>query len=198
MATFLLLLGVYVKYNHWNYITKVLELLHTLFTDSKACKPNEPALGTQASMGGERYFHWLLCVLLQRGTLIQLAREKQYSPLSFMIGLRRTSIKNERRCVAEASDYPDGPRKHRCLFHILLAIKTAEGQATLMETWNIGSAYFSSATAVSGGGVSSLFLFLLLLWCGFDSWRCLLLQADKFLLRLANTTGASSLRLPKY
>lgn len=85
-------------------------------------------------MGGERYFHWLLCVLLQRETLMQLAREKQCSPSSAMIGSRRTSIKNVRRCVAEASDDPDGPRKHRCLFHILLAIKTAEGQATLMET----------------------------------------------------------------
>lgn len=85
-------------------------------------------------MGGERYFHWLLCVLLQRETLMQLAREKQCSPSSSMIGSRQTSIKNVRRCVAEASDDPDGPRKHRCLFHILLAIKTAEGQATLMET----------------------------------------------------------------
>lgn len=143
-------------------------------------------------------FHWLLCVLLQSESLAQLAKANQYLPYSSMIGLHRASIKNLRRCVAEASDDPDGPRKHRCLFHILLAIKTAEGQATLMETWNIVSVYFTSAPSVSGTGVSSVFLPFLLLWCGFDSWRCLLLQADKFLPRLANTTGASSLHLPKY
>lgn len=60
-----------------------------------------------------------------------------------MIGPYETSLKIVRRCVAEASDDPDGPRKHRCLFHILLAIKTGEGQATQMKTWT----YFQIVSA---------------------------------------------------
>lgn len=188
-----------VEYNHCNYITYKSSSCYIVSSLIQR-------LGSQVNLLLERnppwavkdIFHWLLCVLLQGETLIQLAIAKQCLPSPSMIGWRRTSIKNVRRCVAVASDDPDGPRKHRCLFHILLAIKTAEGQATLMETWNTVSAYFSPAPSVSGRGVSFRFLLLILLGCGFDSWRCLLLQADKFLPRLANTTGASSLHLPKY